>query len=155
MSLVPHGFCQCGCGEKARVAPVNDASKGWVKGEPLKYLKGHGFRGGKSGPDAPNWKGGKQKCSQGYVMLWTPAGRQYEHIIVAEKALGRPLKNFGRGNPKSEVVHHINGVKNDNRPQNLLICTHEYHTALHHRLEASADWPEFKKVIRNQGVRHD
>jgi len=44
--------------------------------------------------------------------------RQYEHIMSAERAIGRPLKNFGRGNPRTEVVHHINGNKTDNRPNN-------------------------------------
>jgi len=81
--------------------------------------------------------------------------RKYEHILVAEQALGRPLRSFGHGNPKSEIVHHLNGNKADNRPENLLICTHQYHVALHHRLEASPAWPEFQPVTRNvKGNRH-
>lgn len=74
--------------------------------------------------------------------------RRYEHVLVAEAALGRPLRSFGTGNPNTEVVHHINGVKNDNRPENLLVCTHEYHVALHHRLSNSPAWPEFAPVSR-------
>lgn len=38
----------------------------------------------------------------------------YEHLIVAEKKLGRELKD-------GEVVHHINRKRNDNREENLMI----------------------------------
>lgn len=147
-------LCQCGCGQPTRLAPVNDRSKGWIKGEPLRYLKGHNA--------AANWAaqtarsvGSKGLSSHGYVRVLTTKGvRRYEHVLVAEKVLGRPLKNFGRGNPATEVVHHIDGDKQNNAPTNLLICTHQYHTELHHRLEQSPAWPEFPSVIRHQGSRH-
>jgi len=64
-------------------------------------------------------------------------------VLIAEKILGRELKFYGLGDPRNEEVHHISGVKNDNRHCNLMICTREYHLDLHMRLNASAAWPEF------------
>lgn len=53
------------------------------------------------------------------------------------------------------LAQRRNGIKSDNRPANLLICSHEYHVALHHKLEASPVWPEFQPVTRNvKGNRH-
>lgn len=143
-----HGFCLCGCANKTRISRVNDKSKGYIKGEPVRFLRGHNIAG-KSGDQSPNWKGGRQLSSHGYIVVWAPEGRQYEHIVVAEKAIGRKLKYISPGHPDNEVVHHINGDKLNNGNHNLLVCTHAYHTELHHRLELSPEWPEFAKIIRN------
>lgn len=39
-------------------------------------------------------------------------GRIYEHVLVMSEKIGRPLA-------AGENVHHINGVRDDNRPENL------------------------------------
>lgn len=38
---IPYGYCQCGCGQKTSIAPHNRAARGWIKGEPLRFLPGH------------------------------------------------------------------------------------------------------------------
>lgn len=35
------GLCQCGCGEKTRLAPRTTTSRGNVKGQPQRFVYGH------------------------------------------------------------------------------------------------------------------
>lgn len=51
-----------------------------------------------------------------------------EHVIVAEKALGRRL-------PRGAKVHHVDGDRRHNANGNLVICQdNRYHMELHVRL---------------------
>lgn len=62
-----------------------------------------------------------------------------EHVIVAEKALGKPL-------PAGAIVHHVNEDPADNSHENLVICPdNAYHRLIHRRMRAMAtcghaDW---------------
>lgn len=38
---IPYGYCRCGCGEKTNLAPQTDRKYGWVKGEPIRFVRGH------------------------------------------------------------------------------------------------------------------
>jgi hypothetical protein len=41
---IPRGLCQCGCGRETVVASGTDSRRGWVKGEPVKFVRGHATR---------------------------------------------------------------------------------------------------------------
>lgn len=41
MDNIPYGYCHCGCGQKTNLAPQTHKKYGWVKGEPLRYIKWH------------------------------------------------------------------------------------------------------------------
>jgi len=76
----------------------------------------------KSGDKNGNWKGGRTRylSQSGYVYLRSPGhprglrnnGFVFEHIVVMERILGRYLM-------PGETVHHRNGVRTDNRIENL------------------------------------
>lgn len=81
----------------------------------------------RTGANGGNWKGGRSFDKAGYAYVTRKGRHIFEHRIIAEKALGRPMK-------ATETVHHINGDILDNDPRNLLICTNGYHRQLHARM---------------------
>jgi hypothetical protein len=101
------------------------------------------------------WKqpGDRVLTPDGYVLVYTPghprAHRGYvlEHVLVAERALGKYL-------PPRAVVHHVNEQRPDNRPTNLVVCENQaYHLLLHARARVLEDHHLGGKVCLTCKVR--
>lgn len=104
----------------------------------------------------PMWKGGRYKTSDGYIVIKSPnhpnkdgGGYFKEHRLVMENVLGRYLD-------KKEVVHHINGIRDDNRIENLKLFKNNYeHQKFHGSLNKSPHrkMGTIKDLIPNNSVK--
>lgn len=127
-------LCACGC--QAEVTP------------PRRYISGHNLRNLKrtaqhrariAEAQRRAWATKRQRHpvgstnldAHGYVRVKVLEGSgrwEKQHKLVMEAALGRKL------NP-GEQVHHINGVRSDNRLENLYLCASAAdHNAVEHSM---------------------
>lgn len=172
-------LCECGCGEPAPISKNNWKARGYVAGQPMRFVAGHQNRNrtwsnehrmkftasmtghdvsestrakisqahkikgirppsdaksmlGRSRELSPTWKGGIS-YTNGRKCIYKPNhprahtnGYVYEHILIAEEMLGRPLA-------AGEVVHHIDGDIKNNQQQNLHVFKSQAEHSKHHK----------------------
>lgn len=112
------------CGKKAFVENVN------IERERGKFCSLKCARYYRKGENAPAYKNGRKKYL-GYILVLMPKhpnatkGYVREHRLVIEKQIGRYLH-------RCEAIHHINRIKDDNYPENLMAFKNQ---GIHRRFE--------------------
>jgi len=127
------GLCECGCGETTNKVARSNKALGHIKGEHFRFIRHHHSRGTFLDKN-PHWRGGEYINDAGYKMVYAPEhnragsnGYVREHILIAEKALGKGLAD-------GQQVHHYGGTSDNSK---LIICENqEYHHLLHMRAKA-------------------
>jgi len=109
-------YCECGCGQKTKIATYSSKKYGYVKGRHFRFVTGHNPRSaGKKGP---------------YKKIYHNGTSNGEHRAVVENAMGKVL-------PPGAVVHHHDGNGRKNNSDNLVACEDQaYHLLLHLRERA-------------------
>jgi hypothetical protein len=121
---------------------------GKTQSEETKRKIGDANRGERHG----NYKGGRTDNGQGYWLVLVPEGHPLrlskgyalEHRVVASEKIGRWVR-------PDEDVHHLNGDKRDNRPENLIVMPHAKHTFFH-RVRMTGDEIAEVRALIDQGL---
>ena len=164
MGNIPYGYCQCGCGRKTNVPKRSSKDKGWVKGVPMPFLRGHYQKKygipehqrrllskSRTCSNNPNYKGGIYfDKHHGRWMIRCRDGSTVQYAVaVATNKYGRPPSK-----ELDEIVHHIDGNKTNDNPDNLVILTRVEHQALHAKdpLRKKASKEKLREAGRKGGL---
>lgn len=123
-------LCRCDCGKENAIRS-QDLRNGKTTSCGCNFL--HHAKSQPKGEFSKSWKGG-YTTPQGYVVIGKGKNR-LAHRQVMAALLGRELKEY-------ETVHHKNGIRNDNRPENL-----ELWSSRHCKGQRVADHIEFAVAL--------
>lgn len=176
MPSLGDGYCECGCGGKTSVSDRTHTQYGHVKGQPMRFIRGHAMKGknlspesreaiskahkGKNtsdatkakmrqaqlGPKGHNWRGGKT-MREGRQLVYV--GRDHPLADVYGYAYEHRLKaseREGRMLGPTEHVHHRDLNPLNNEIDNLLVLTRGQHRRLHNLLKKGHTTAEAERI---------
>jgi hypothetical protein len=149
----PSGICECGCGQQTAIVNHTNRKRRHFRGHPAPYCHGHGRR--THGPDHHLFKGIRR--TNGYIYEYAPdhpratighdmLGFVLQHRLVWERANGRLVAD-------NEVIHHMNGRRDDNRLENLVCITSSDHAHLHAADHAAGITDETRRLLSEAAKR--
>lgn len=118
------GFCHCGCGGKTTISERTDSRRGWIKGEPIRFIHGHRLilpleirfwlLVNKNGPGGC-WLWTRNASGNGYCYITTDQGKKGVHVVSYEMLVG-PI-------PEGMQLDHLCRVHPCVNPDHLEVVT--------------------------------
>ena len=96
MEDIPYGYCQCGCGKKTNLAKQTVTQLGHIKGQPIRFIRGH-----RLSTDVTNLtEDGNKLCSQCHLakpvedFYWNTAKNKHEAECKSCTRLRRTERHY-------------------------------------------------------------
>lgn len=124
------GLCECGCGRKTNLTPDNNATEGYVRGKPKRFITGHN-RWTKPDkyevdPDTGCWIW-LLSTTLGYGVTWTGKRTIQAHRYYYQQ-------KYGALN-SATILHHVCGNRRCCNPDHLMPMTRTEHVHLHNLMK--------------------